>query len=348
MSSGRKRVDQLPRGRDRVVTVGLEEAVVTASQTMAEHHIGSLVVVDDRGRLAGIVSERDIMERVVAAGVSLSETTVKDIMTPNVASCDQDTSIDKARQIMTEGGIRHMPITEDGMAVGMISSREIMAHHQAEEQATREVTIFALAKLTESRDPETGSHLERVCRYSQEIAEELATDDTFSDRVDAEFIRLIYSTSPLHDVGKVSIPDHVLLKPGRLDDREFEIMKTHSEAGAETLNSALERHPEAEFLRMARDIAGCHHERFDGQGYPDRLAGENIPLSARIFAPADVYDALVSKRVYKEAFTHDVARSIIVEGAGTQFDADVVQAFLRCEKRLMTVRDEYDDRRAAA
>jgi putative two-component system response regulator len=142
---------------------------------------------------------------------------------------------------------------------------------------------------------------------------------------------LLYQTCPLHDIGKVAIPDHVLLKAGRLDSREYEIMKTHTGHGAATLDSALRHYPEADFLRMARDIAACHHERYDGKGYPQGLVGEEIPLAARIFAVADVYDALVSKRIYKPAYTHDVAYNIIVQGSGRQFDPDVVEAFKRCE-----------------
>jgi len=200
---------------------------------------------------------------------------------------------------------------------------------------TKDVTIFALAKLAESRDPETGAHLDRVRKYSQILACDLAKTDKYRDQISPSFIRLMYETSPLHDIGKVAIPDHVLLKPGRLDDREFEIMKSHSAEGAATLDAALQENPGAEFLRMARDIAVGHHERPDGTGYPDGLAGDDIPLCARIFSLADVYDALRSKRVYKEGFTHDIAKSIILEGDGTQFDSDVVAAFLRCEEQFI-------------
>jgi putative two-component system response regulator len=202
---------------------------------------------------------------------------------------------------------------------------------------TRDLAIFALASLAESRDPEAGSHLERVRAYSRILAQELATSEGHAHLIDAEFIRMIYLTSPLHDIGKVAIPDYVLLKPGRLDDREFEIMKTHAASGAATLERAIQQYPDATFLRMARDIAACHHERWYGAGYPSKLAGKDIPLCARIFSVADVYDALVSKRVYKAAFTHDVARSIIVKGRGSQFDADVVDAFLRHEEEFRTI-----------
>ena len=223
------------------------------------------------------------------------------------------------------------PFEPEELAVRLRTAERILSLE------TKDVAIFSLAKLAESRDPETGAHLERVRKFSELLARDMAATDKYRDRIHSGFIRLIYETSPLHDIGKVAIPDHVLLKPGRLDDREFEIMKTHSAAGAETLDAALELHPGAEFLRMARDIAGSHHERHDGTGYPNRLAGEDIPLCARIFAIADVYDALCSRRVYKDAFTHDIARSIIVDGSGAQFDPDAVDAFLRCEEQFQRV-----------
>ena len=199
------------------------------------------------------------------------------------------------------------------------------------------MTIFALAKLAESRDPETGAHLERVRGYSRALAAYMGTHGPQRHEIDAIFIENIYLTAPLHDIGKVAIPDHVLLKPGRLTDKEFEIMKTHTTEGAATLNSVMEVAPHATFLRVARDIALCHHERYDGGGYPRGLAGTDIPFSARIFSVADVYDALISKRVYKAAFSHDVAKNLILEGEGTQFDPDVIQAFLALEETFKTI-----------
>jgi putative two-component system response regulator len=146
----------------------------------------------------------------------------------------------------------------------------------------------------------------------------------------------------------VAIPDSVLLKPGRLSDREFEMMKEHTLLGAKTLDAALSQHPEARFLRMARDIAASHHERWDGTGYPNKLKGEEIPLCGRIVALADVYDALTTKRVYKGAFTHDVARSIIVEGRGTHFDPDIVDAYLANESTFVDIRARFADVQALA
>jgi putative two-component system response regulator len=202
---------------------------------------------------------------------------------------------------------------------------------------TREVAIFAMAKLAESRDVETGHHLERVRSYCRLLAEEMASGDKFRNDIDPEFIRLIYLTSPLHDIGKIGIPDSVLLKPGRLNDREFEIMKMHTTLGAQTLEAALRMFPGVKFLEMARDIAASHHERIDGTGYPLGLSGDDIPLCARIVALADVYDALSSKRVYKSAMSHEVAKSIIVNESSGHFDADVVSAFLQIEARFAAV-----------
>ena len=208
---------------------------------------------------------------------------------------------------------------------------------------TRDLAIFALAKLAESRDPDTGHHLERVRSYSRILAEQLGRTSRFKDEIDAEYIRLIYLTSPLHDIGKVGIPDAVLLKPGKLTKEEFEIMKTHATLGAETLDAAMQRHPSAKFLQFARDIASSHHERWDGTGYPNGLVGNRIPLCGRIVSVADVYDALTSKRTYKEAFTHEVASSIIVEGSNSHFDPDVVDAFLQVEDQFMSIRERFSE-----
>jgi putative two-component system response regulator len=206
---------------------------------------------------------------------------------------------------------------------------------------TRDVAIFALARLAESRDPETGAHLERVRTYARIIARHLAKQPAFQSEVTGEFVRLIYLTSPLHDIGKVGIPDSVLLKPGRLSDREFEIMKTHTTIGADTLNAAVQQFPDVAFLRMGRDIALTHHERYDGSGYPGRMLGNQIPLSGRIVALADVYDALTSKRVYKQAFAHEVSRGLLVDEAGKHFDPRIVEAFVANEDEFSAVRERF-------
>lgn len=208
---------------------------------------------------------------------------------------------------------------------------------------TRDVAIFALAKLAESRDPETGSHLERVRGYSRALAERLRAQGVYSDQINHEFIKLIYLTSPLHDIGKVGIPDRILLKPGRLNDQEFEAMKLHTLVGAETLGALARQFPDASFLKMAHEIAVSHHERWDGTGYPHRLKGQDIPLAGRIVAIADVYDALISKRVYKSAFSHTVARDMIVEEAGKHFDPALVEVFEKYESDFEEIRLRYSE-----
>jgi cyclic di-GMP phosphodiesterase len=206
----------------------------------------------------------------------------------------------------------------------------------------RDLLIFAMAKLTESRDNETGAHLERMREYSRILAEELSTWPKYQQQVDGDYVQLLYLTCPLHDIGKVAIPDAILLKPGKLTAEEFEVMKQHTIFGSDTLGSVAHTRPEAEFLTMARDIALTHHERYDGFGYPAGLSKEEIPLCGRIVALADVYDALTSRRVYKPAYAHSTARSIILDGLGTQFDPDVVEAFQRREQQFITVRECWE------
>ena len=183
----------------------------------------------------------------------------------------------------------------------------------------------------------SGSHLERVRLYCKVLADHLAAQPKFQPVVDREFVGLIFATSPLHDIGKVGIPDAILLKSDRLMPAEFEVMKSHTVIGADTLGAALREFPEAKFLSMARDIALCHHEKWDGSGYPRALFGPDIPLAARIVALADVYDALRSARVYKTSQTHAQARETILAGSGRHFDPDIVGAFLATEERFEQV-----------
>lgn len=209
---------------------------------------------------------------------------------------------------------------------------ELIARVQVAERIlsmeSRDMVIFAMAKLAETRDNDTGKHLERVQNYCRVLAEAMSLNPRYSQTINREFIRLLQQTVPLHDIGKVGIPDAVLLKPGKLTPDEFEIIKTHTVIGGQTLQAALDRTPNANFLRMARDIALSHHEKWDGSGYPLGIAGMDIPLSGRLVAVADVYDALTTKRVYKDAFSHEKAFEIIVDDRGRHFDPDVVDAFL--------------------
>jgi putative two-component system response regulator len=217
---------------------------------------------------------------------------------------------------------------------------------------TRDLAMFAMAKLAESRDPETGAHIERVQSFARVLAQQLSTLDEFRAVATGDFVRLIYQTSPLHDIGKVGIPDRILLKPGKLDAMEYAIMKTHAVLGAQTLGAALERFPKAKFLHIARNIALAHHEKWDGSGYPQGVAGEQIPLCARVVALADVYDALTSRRVYKPAMPHEKAKEIICSESGRHFDPAIVGAFLACEQQFIAIRESLaetdEDLRAAA
>lgn len=186
-------------------------------------------------------------------------------------------------------------------------------------------TIFALSKLAESRDPETGAHLERLREFSRILAIEMR--DRGCSEIDDTFVENIFAASPLHDIGKVGIPDHILLKPGKLTQDEFEVMKTHTSMGADTLMAVDATHPGNTLIVMGIEIAQCHHEKWNGSGYPLGLQGKDIPLAARILALADVYDALRSNRVYKEGFSHEKAKGIITESKGTHFDPEVVDCF---------------------
>ena len=329
-----------------VFTAGQGENVSTAARRMREHRIGSLVVLDEDGRLAGILSERDIIARVLDAGRDASAVAVAEVMTRDVVSCSPEMPLEELQYLMDRRRIRHLPVVEDGRVVGMISSREIIAYQARKDRGTRDLTVFAVAKLAESRDTDTGLHLERVRSYARVLARQMKRRRSSS--VDGEFIALLGATCPLHDIGKVSIPDCILLKPDRLTDEEFAIMKTHTVKGAETLDIALRRFPDARFLRMGRDIAAYHHEWYNGAGYPEGRREGEIPLSARIFAIADVYDALVTRRVYKEAYSHELARDIVIRGGGTQFDPEVVEAFGRSEQVFDAIRNRYGDVKAAA
>lgn len=205
---------------------------------------------------------------------------------------------------------------------------------------TTSLTLLSLAKLAESKDTDTGNHLERIRAYARLLAEQIMKYDLPQFNLSPSFPEFMYQTSPLHDIGKVGIPDSVLLKPGHLNETEWAIMKRHTEIGAKTLDDVLKKYPNADFLRIARDIAWSHHERWDGTGYPRGLKGEEIPLSARIVALADVYDALTMKRVYKAALSHEVARGILSDGDGKHFDPLVYRAFLDTEEQFKAIREE--------
>jgi len=213
---------------------------------------------------------------------------------------------------------------------------------------TRDAVIFGLAKLAESRDPETGQHLERISLYSTRLAAELRKYPKYREVVTPAFVRMIGISSALHDIGKVGIEDAILLKPGKLTNGERYSMQMHSLIGGECLREIERRLANSNFLDMAREIALFHHERWDGNGYPHGLAGEEIPLAARIVAIADVYDALSVRRVYKPALPHTKCVSIIREEAGKQFDPDLVAVFLTIEAQFREIARQFADDSSAS
>jgi putative two-component system response regulator len=219
-----------------------------------------------------------------------------------------------------------------------------------EVQLTQAVMIESLATLAEYRDPETGGHIKRTQNYVKALAVKLKGHSRFRDLLDEQTIELLYLSAPLHDMGKVGVRDHILLKPGRLEDAEFAEMKKHTLFGEEALRITEQKLGQSTFLRHAREIAGSHQEKWDGSGYPRALTGEAIPVSGRLMAIADVYDALISKRVYKPPFPHTKAVQIIQEGRGTHFDPDVVDAFLALEDTFRNIALTFadcDEERAA-
>ncbi len=213
---------------------------------------------------------------------------------------------------------------------------------QARDDAEESIVV-GLAKLAEHRDSDTGRHLDRVTRFSVLLAQELRRDVGRRAVITEEFIADLQRAVPLHDIGKVAVPDYILLKPGPLTRDEMSVMRTHASIGARTIRSLVERVPGARFLCMAEQIAFGHHEWFDGSGYPAGIAGDAIPLAARIVAVADVYDAVTTKRVYKKAGSHDQAVAIITRASGTQFDPVVVDAFLQCEQEFRRLASELAD-----
>jgi putative two-component system response regulator len=192
----------------------------------------------------------------------------------------------------------------------------------------QDVVMVAMGSLAEARDPETGNHIRRTQHYVKTLAQALKNHPKFCDFLTPENITMMYKSAPLLDIGKVGVPDDILLKPGKLTDEEFEEMKKHTIYGRNAIERAEQSmYMDNNFLRFAKEIAHYHQEKYDGSGYPEGLSGEDIPISARLMAIADVYDALISKRVYKPPFPHAKAVSIILEGKGTHFDPDMIEAF---------------------
>ena len=213
-----------------------------------------------------------------------------------------------------------------------------------EVQAIQDVTIMAMTSLAETRDLETGNHIRRTQLYVKALAEHLREHPRFAHVLTDRMIDLLYKSAPLHDIGKIGIPDAILLKPGKLTVDEFEIMKTHTTLGRRAIEEAERRlGMRVAFLTVAKEIAYSHQEKWDGSGYPEGLRGDAIPVSARLMALADVYDALISRRVYKPAFSHEQACAALVKGRGTHFDPDIVDAFMEIAADFWRISQQYPD-----
>ncbi|KJK08360.1 MULTISPECIES: HD-GYP domain-containing protein [Pseudomonas] len=210
--------------------------------------------------------------------------------------------------------------------------------------AIQDVTIHAMASLAETRDNETGNHIRRTQHYINLLAELLREHPRFRHFLDEQTIKLLFKSAPLHDIGKVGIPDRILLKAGRFTPEEFEIMKTHTTLGRDAIQHAEDQLGiDVDFLRLAKEIAYSHQEKWDGSGYPQGLAGDAIPISARLMAVADVYDALISRRVYKPGMSHAQAMEIIREGRGSHFDPDICDAFVANAERFRDIAARFTD-----
>lgn len=213
-----------------------------------------------------------------------------------------------------------------------------------EVMAIQDATIQVVTSLAETRDPETGNHIRRTQFYVKALAEALQPNPRFANELSDNQIKVLFKSAPLHDIGKVGIPDQILLKPGRFTPEEFEIMKTHTTLGFEAIERAEQQlGMKVDFLSTAKQIALSHQEKWDGSGYPHHLSGDAIPLSARIMAVADVYDALISRRVYKDGMSHQAALQVMRDGRGSHFDPDILDAFLAIHQTMADIAERYAD-----
>ncbi|MCF8092822.1 MAG: HD domain-containing protein, partial [Desulfotignum sp.] len=209
--------------------------------------------------------------------------------------------------------------------------------------SAQQLTMEAMVSMVETRDPETGEHIVRTQHYARAIAEHLRNMGFFKDILTEDFIKNLYLSVPLHDIGKVGTPDRILLKPDRLTDEEFVIMKMHAQHGCNIITRAAKKHKGSNYLALGSQIAGTHHEKWNGQGYPLGLSGTQIPLAGRIMAIADVYDALISRRCYKPPFSHEKAMAIILEEKGKLFDPLIVDTFVQIEDQIIQIANEFQD-----
>lgn len=240
----------------------------------------------------------------------------------------------------------HLAMAERAMLLRLNNEHLASAISQRTQQLAlmQDTTILALASLAETRDVETGKHLRRTQHYVRSLANHLRRNPRYADYLSDETIDILFKCAPLHDIGKVGIPDRILLKPGRYEPEEFEVMKRHPTLGRDAiLNAQRASGASLEFFEIAKDVVYTHHEKWNGSGYPRGLTGDEIPIPGRLMALADVYDALISPRIYKPGMTHEQASKLIVQGAGTHFDPDVVSAFLELSSAFTDIAQEFAD-----
>jgi putative two-component system response regulator len=237
-----------------------------------------------------------------------------------------------------------LPASAPALLVQARVNVHLRARRGAEIEAVQEGTMLAMAMLAETRDMDTGNHIRRTQLYVKVLAEHLARQPKFASVLSPQTIDMLFRSAPLHDIGKVGIPDRIVLKPGRLDADEFEVMKTHTTIGLEAIEQAEKAMGKPmPYLQVAKDIAYSHQEKWDGSGYPQGLAGEAIPLAARLMTVADVYDALISTRVYKASVPHDEAVKTIFLGRAQHFDPDIVDAFIEIQDEFAAIAARFVD-----
>ncbi len=315
-----------------------EAAIRTARQhpdislVLADVHMPGLSGVDLLHELKAL---DDSIQVVMISGLQDLETVRSCLREGAYDYLTKPVELDSLANVVSRALERHKLLRENELY--RVNLERLVEVKTKELRQTRDIAMITLAKLAESRDTETGVHLERMAAYSRRIAEELR-DGPHSRQVDEGFIELLDKSSPLHDIGKVGIPDSILLKPGPLTRAEAKIMQTHTTIGGDTLRSVIEQYETHSFLIMAMEIAYSHHERWDGSGYPAGKSGEEIPLAARIVALADAYDAITSDRPYKRAFDHAEALRRIEVDRGLHFDPVVVDAFDRCHSEFPKIR----------
>jgi response regulator RpfG family c-di-GMP phosphodiesterase len=332
-------------------------ALVRRISTLATR-LTSADTLDDIARLTAASADEVLPGRGIRLELHVGAAVDGDAEVTVLAGPKLGGSVHREAVVTSDGPVGHFLVGSCNDRGEMLSDddREIVraisaftgvaVHNQIrrrERDDAQHAVIFALARLAEARDNETGQHVARVSSYCALAAEALREGTPYSDQVDQDFINDLIRSAPLHDIGKVGIPDAILLKPGQLDPGEWEVMQTHAAIGADILSRIIERTCNPGYLLMALDIAWCHHEKWDGSGYPRHLSGESIPLASRILSVADCYDALTSRRPYKEAWDHRRAVDYLREVAGSQFDPIVIDAFLAGEAQANEIRVRLAD-----